>query len=155
MATKWGVCNRDVSISFEKEEDQASYPFSCRILTIQINVLMTTTCGTWPWFLTLLHASYVTLGKSQFLHLQKGRSGGDGFGGYKHSIRDRGWANSTLPHKSRRRKKHLLTVVNVTQLWKLCEISYINYITLVTVLFVLWQYKNCGSPKLEGKSLLC
>lgn len=66
--------------------------------------------------LTLLHASYVTLGKSQFLHLQKGRSGGDGFGGYKHSIRDRGWANSTLPHKSRRRKKHLLTVVNVTQL---------------------------------------
>lgn len=64
--------------------------------------------------LTLSHASYVTLDKSQFLHLQNGKSEGNGLWEYKYSIRDRGWAKSTLPHKSQSRKKHLLTVINVT-----------------------------------------
>lgn len=47
----WHRRKRDVSLPFEKKENQASYHFSCRILTIQINMRVTSTCGTWLWFL--------------------------------------------------------------------------------------------------------
>lgn len=87
----WHRRKRDVSLSFEKKENQASYHFSCRILTIQINMLVTSTCGTpgfgscsvaaviWPW------TSQWAGDSLNFLICKIGKVGGDGFWEYNNT----------------------------------------------------------------------